>query len=186
MLGDRRPDLGTDLADPLESDLGALVLEEQRRAGSEHDQPGDREGDHDGRPPLATATLRILVCGSRKFRDRSSLWTILDGYLAGMHDGEHLGIISGMAPGADRLGYQWALEHPEVALGEFPADWDGPNGKAAGFIRNQQMLDEGEPHLGLAFTDDLVDSRGTADMVRRLKKAKVPYLVIGQQDPPQR
>ena len=81
---------------------------------------------------------------------------------------------------------QWLpMSDAPNTLGEFPADWDGL-GKAAGFIRNKQMLDEGHPHLGLGFTDDLATSRGTSDMARRLEAARVPYLIIGKQKPPRR
>lgn len=166
-------DLPTDLPDPLEVLTPLADIE-----------VGEATDDSD-RPALATATLRILVFGSRNYKDRLAVWAYLNGHLAGLQDGETLGVISGMAPGADLLGYEWALEHPEVALGEFPADWDGL-GKAAGFIRNKQMLDEGHPHLGLGFTDDLATSRGTSDMARRLEAARVPYLIIGKQKPPRR
>ena len=50
----------------------------------------------------------------------------------------------------------------------FPADWK-VRGRAAGHIRNQQMLDEGRPHLVVAFPG----GRGTADMVRRARAAGI-------------
>lgn len=52
--------------------------------------------------------------------------------------------------------------------GVFPRS--ATNGKAAGPIRNQRMLDEGKPDLVVAFPG----GRGTADMVRRAKAAGVP------------
>lgn len=42
----------------------------------------------------------------------------------------------------------------------------------AGFIRNQQMLDEGKPDAILACWDGR--SRGTLDMMNRARRAKVP------------
>lgn len=62
---------------------------------------------------------------------------------------------------------------------KYPADWE-KYGKVAGPIRNQQMLDEGKPDVVYAFTDDLSNSRGTADMCRRANKAGVPVYVIGR------
>lgn len=47
------------------------------------------------------------------------------------------------------------------------------HGRAAGPIRNQQMLDEGKPHLVVAFPG----GTGTADMVRRAQAAGVLVLV---------
>jgi len=52
------------------------------------------------------------------------------------------------------------------------ADWDRWGNKA-GPIRNQEMLDRGRPNYALAFHDDLNKSKGTKDMVERLKKAGI-------------
>lgn len=46
--------------------------------------------------------------------------------------------------------------------------------RQAGPIRNEQMLQEGQPDKVLAFHENLAQSRGTADMVRRAAKAGVP------------
>ena len=91
-------DLDPDVIDPFglaDAGAGIQVLDEDRASTDDDIDPVD----FDDRPPLAGAKLRILVCGSRKFRDRAALWTALDGYLAQMGEGDHLGIISGMAPG---------------------------------------------------------------------------------------
>lgn len=55
-----------------------------------------------------------------------------------------------------------------VPVRVFKADWD-KHGKAAGPIRNQQMLDEGKPDLVLAFAG----GKGTDDMCRRARAAGV-------------
>ena len=47
-------------------------------------------------------------------------------------------------------------------------DWK-KYGKKAGPLRNQQMLEEGKPDLVVAFPG----GNGTADMVRRAKKANI-------------
>ena len=62
----------------------------------------------------------------------------------------------------------------------FPADWDKYH-KAAGHIRNQQMLTEGKPTLVLAFHHDLARSKGTKDMVRRALKAGLAVYLNGVQ-----
>jgi hypothetical protein len=57
----------------------------------------------------------------------------------------------------------------------FYADWD-KHGRAAGPIRNQQMLDEGKPDLVVAFL--LPQGSGTLDMIRRTEKAGIEVRVI--------
>ena len=53
----------------------------------------------------------------------------------------------------------------------YPADWS-QYGRAAGPIRNQQMLDSGV-QLVLAFHDHIETSKGTQDMLRRAQRAGV-------------
>jgi hypothetical protein len=60
-----------------------------------------------------------------------------------------------------------------VTRQRFNADW-ATHGKMAGWLRNQQMLDEGKPDLVVAFSG----GRGTADMVRRTKKAGVELIEV--------
>lgn len=79
-------------------------------------------------------------------------------------------IISGAAKGADSVAIDWAIVN-WIQFCEYPADWDH-HGRAAGFIRNQKMLNEGRPDLVLAFPG----GRGTEDMVRRALKAGVKVI----------
>lgn len=124
--------------------------------------------------------MRILVCGGRNFNDRDLLYNTLYDVVP-YHEPDEYGntlpkgvtIISGMARGADMMAYDWAVVNwCEVA--EYPANWD-KHGKAAGPIRNQQMLDEGKPDLVIAFKG----GNGTIDMVRRSKKAGIETRLIG-------
>lgn len=108
--------------------------------------------------------MRVLVCGGRGFSDRTLLFGVLDG-IRKQHGPLH--IIEGAAFGADMLAAQWAIENDQ-ALEEFPADWKS-HGRAAGPIRNQQMLADGKPEMAVAFAG----GRGTNDMVERIKKAGV-------------
>lgn len=59
------------------------------------------------------------------------------------------------------LAYDYAVRN-KIMIQAFPAHWD-KYGKAAGPLRNQQMLDEGTPDLILAFPG----GAGTEDMCRR-------------------
>ena len=108
--------------------------------------------------------MKMLVCGGREFSNYTELQRILDG----LHSLEPVDmLIHGGALGADRLAARWAFSRKVVAVA-FPADWE-KHGKAAGPMRNQRMLEE-KPDMVVAFPG----GRGTADMVRRAKKAGVP------------
>lgn len=127
--------------------------------------------------------MRILVCGGRNFTNQNFVWDKLHQIaekhvsfnldaLGPIYNYHELTIISGMAKGVDTIAADWAVTN-WCKLLKFPADWD-KYGKAAGAIRNQQMLDEGKPDLVVAFPG----GRGTADMVRRAKKADIKVLEI--------
>lgn len=123
--------------------------------------------------------MRVLVCGSRTWDHPH----IIEAFVVGLNtltwweSGEFV-LIHGDAKGADQAAAATVENESIATIEAYPADWD-THGKAAGPIRNQQMLDEGKPDLVLAFVDKpLADSRGTADMVRRAKQAGVPTYVI--------
>jgi hypothetical protein len=114
--------------------------------------------------------MKALVCGGRGYTDAERMARVMDAAV------ERLGvteIIQGGAPGADHLAKQWALTHG-IPQTEFPADWSRFP-KAAGPIRNQQMLDEGKPDLVIAFPG----SDGTANMVGKAKKAGIRVIEVG-------
>lgn len=80
-------------------------------------------------------------------------------------------IVHGAARGADTLGGNWATARG-LTVEAYPADWIAEP-RAAGPIRNQQMLDTGID-FGIAFYDrPFWASAGTSDMVRKLTKAGV-------------
>lgn len=68
-------------------------------------------------------------------------------------------LIAGGAAGADSLAADWAA-YRNVKAQIFRADWEN-EGRSAGPKRNQRMIDEGKPHMVIAFPG----GRGTADMV---------------------
>lgn len=118
--------------------------------------------------------MRVLVCGGRDYSDRAKVKEVLDNYIGahGHHDLPRDVVIVGCARGADTLAEEWA-DMTGQRIERYPADWD-KHGKAAGAIRNQQMLDEGKPNLVIAFPG----GRGTADMVRRAKSAGIRTIEI--------
>ena len=67
---------------------------------------------------------------------------------------------------------QWAKEI-DIPCWGFPADWNS-YGKAAGPIRNKQMLDEGKPDVVIAFPG----GTGTANMIMQATKAGVKVVKV--------
>lgn len=115
--------------------------------------------------PASAGGLRVLVCGGRGFGDYEALAAILDAFRA---DHPIAVLIHGAAEGADRTAGDWAAARA-VAMDVYPADWD-THGRAAGPLRNEQMLAEGKPDLVVAFPG----AHGTATMIRLARRADVP------------
>lgn len=111
-------------------------------------------------------TIRVLVYGGRDFEWEDSIYEWLD-YIFADWDFDEITVISGMARGADTLGLEWAERRGMRTL-LFPANWK-MHGKAAGMIRNKQMLEEGKPDYAVEFPG----GRGTAHMRSLLDKAGV-------------
>lgn len=123
--------------------------------------------------------MRIIVCGSRTFTDRRVVHTMLNGLRPNGRYPLSLTLVEGGGAGADRLAGDWADAQDDVEHVRVPANWE-LEGRSAGPRRNQRMLDEHGPiDLVVAFVDKpLEKSRGTFDMVRRARGARVPTWVI--------
>lgn len=120
---------------------------------------------------------RILVCGGRtyglieddkgnyrtNFEQVELLEKTLDKELAQ----EDFILIHGAARGADSLAAEWAARNKVQTLA-FPAKWN-KYGRAAGYYRNLQMLEEGEPDKVIAFPG----GQGTQMMIALAKRVKV-------------
>ena len=121
--------------------------------------------------------MNVLVCGDRNWANRRSMYLVLD--TLELNYAGHLTIIEGQAKGADQIAGEWAELSGvrKVKHVKFPADW-ATYKRAAGPIRNQQMLDEGKPDLVLAFHDNIKQSKGTGDMVRRAHRTGIPVLLF--------
>ena len=113
-------------------------------------------------------TRTILVCGGRNFNDHALLSGVL---LEQLKEGDfHL--IHGGATGADELAGKWGSAYG-LPVTAYYADW-AQHGKAAGPIRNKQMLDEGKPSLVIAFPG----GKGTSNMLWQAKAAGIPTMEI--------
>ena len=114
--------------------------------------------------------MRLIVCGGRNYRDSARVADIL----GRIHKAQGLtSVIQGAADGADRLAAEWAWEN-KISVCSYPADWD-KHGKAAGPMRNQEMVDDARADCVVAFPG----GKGTADMVRRARKAGLTVWEIG-------
>ena len=69
-------------------------------------------------------------------------------------------VLSGTAQGVDRLGEQWAASYG-IPVERYPADWNGPDRKRAGHVRNGVMASMSEALV--AIWDG--SSPGTRDMI---------------------
>lgn len=126
--------------------------------------------------------MRLLICGDRNWTDNDYIYRRLKALQQGYLAPPALWMIHGGAKGADT-----AAQAAAILLGipydVYPAEWD-KYGRAAGPIRNQQMLDSGVDEVW-AFHHDLSQSKGTAHMVGIARKAGVPTVVFPPPtDPP--
>jgi hypothetical protein len=114
--------------------------------------------------------FKVLVTGDRNWDDRDLIRQALSRFP------EDTIVIHGAARGADRIADEVAQELG-LEVRAYPAQWER-YGKAAGPIRNRQMLDEESPDLVLVFHHDLGQSRGTRDMIQAANEAGYPVLWI--------
>lgn len=110
----------------------------------------------------------ILACGSREWRDRNAVRLVLmcEPHAQGWDD-QPITVITGGARGADSFAASAAMDMGYECI-VIPADWE-THGRAAGPIRNRQMLDR-HPDLVVAFGQ----GRGTDDCVREAERRGIP------------
>lgn len=114
--------------------------------------------------------FKLIVAGGRDFTNYRLLTnTIL--YLANnTYADSEISIVSGMANGADKLGFTFAVSH-NVKRYQYPADWS--LGRSAGFIRNKQMGD---------FADGLLafysGTPGTRHMIEYMRSLNKPVYIV--------
>lgn len=115
--------------------------------------------------------MRLLITGSRNHPEEAFVHAAIV-RVAPPESGPHT-IVHGDCPtGADSYAQILATNMPGYVNEPHPADWDR-HGKAAGPIRNQEMVDLGAD-VCLAFPFGV--SRGTRDCARRAEHACIPVL----------
>lgn len=113
--------------------------------------------------------MKVLITGSRDWKHKGLVRRIIFSL------DKDTKICHGAARGADTMAHQIAKTRG-MDVTPFPAKWT-KYGKKAGPLRNQQMLDEFQPDLVIAFP--LPASIGTYDMIGRAEKAGVPVKIVG-------
>lgn len=114
---------------------------------------------------------KLLVSGSRTITDRAKVFQTIDEMIGLTLKGEDVTIIEGGAKGVDTLAREFAIER-NIPYEEHPADWD-KNGRAAGYIRNVEMVKEAD--VALIIWDG--KSKGTAHAMKKCEKKGVKYML---------
>lgn len=114
------------------------------------------------------------MCGGRNFDNREAIWQALQI----VHDtrGPITCLIEGGARGVDQNAYAWA-KWRGLEQQTYPADWEA-HGRAAGPIRNAQMLAHGNPDLVIAFPG----GKGTAHMMGLARRHGVEVMQVAVDD----
>ena len=116
---------------------------------------------------------RILICGGVSFSDEELFNKTLDE----MIDKENTILVSGHAKGADTFAELYAEKYG-IDIKIFPPEWS-KYGRAAGPIRNKQMLDyisEADENLVIAFWNG--QSKGTKHTVETANKMGIEVQII--------
>lgn len=114
--------------------------------------------------------MKCLIAGSRTITDYSLVEEAV--HRSGFVISE---VVSGTAPGADRLGELWALRNG-VPVRRFPADWSR-FGRAAGIMRNDEMVAyAGENGALIAVWDQV--SRGTRHTIEEARRRGLKVFVL--------
>lgn len=113
--------------------------------------------------------MKLAIVGSRTFNDYKKLREVTSTFFR-FQDIE--AIISGGASGADSLGEKFA-EDLGLPLRRHLPDWN-KNGKSAGFLRNQNIVDDCD--VVLALWDG--HSKGTEDTIAKARLARKPTVII--------
>lgn len=100
--------------------------------------------------------MRIIVTGGRDYKDQKKVDEVLDLLFPEL-------VIEGGATGADELARIWCMKN-KVEGKTYRANWTA-HGKAAGPIRNRQMVEENPDAIVIAFPG----GRGTQSCIEIAK-----------------
>lgn len=111
--------------------------------------------------------MKILVCGGRHYDDQAYFDRVMDKISMDLQ--RVVCIIQGGATGADMLARGWAAERMLPCMTFHVQPYWERFGKRAGRIRNEWMLEYGQPDLVVAFPG----GNGTAHMVQIATEAGI-------------
>lgn len=120
--------------------------------------------------------MKILITGDREWNKSEPIKAELDPLP------RDTTIIHGACKGADSLAAYLAHKMGFFNIKDYPAKWKDEKGNYrpwAGPERNQEMLDKNpDIDLVLAFHPNILESKGTADMIERAKNANIEVKLI--------
>ncbi len=125
--------------------------------------------------------MKLLVCGDRNWSNRQFIMDVIQRIEWGS---PALTVIHGGCRGADTLA-ESICDEMDLFSEVYQADWK-KHGKAAGPIRNQQMLTDGKPDVVIAFHPSIETSKGTGGMVKLARDAGLPVAVFTGSETPSR
>ena len=128
--------------------------------------------------------MRIIVTGGRKFPSfeapKGTHWSGVHSALEREYNRwfpispiDRFVVVHGGARGADAWASDWTRYQRYAVEEVHPADW-AKYGRAAGPIRNQEMVDAG---ADACFAFPVIGSVGTYDCMRRARRAGIKTLV---------
>ena len=116
----------------------------------------------------------VLICGDRNWDDQELVDKVV--FTLKRRYGIDT-VVEGEANGADTQG-RLAGEKYGLIIDPYEADWR--IGRGGGVVRNATQLREGKPDICCAFHDDLPNSSGTLDMVKKAASSprNIPVVII--------
>ena len=120
--------------------------------------------------------MKVIVAGGRDFTNELVMLNSLASLVQANIIPDNPELVCGMARGADLTAHH-AWKQAELIIHEFPADWDGPHKRSAGYIRNAEMGRFAD--LLIAFWDG--ESRGTKHMIGFMERLGKPVFIFNYQ-----
>lgn len=116
--------------------------------------------------------MKFLFTGSRNWQEVLPVEMVLDGLTS-----EDSVIVGDCPSGLDLLVLMYC-HNQGISIEVVFADW-AQYGLAAGPMRNQAMINQ-KPNAVFAFHEDIKNSKGTKDCIKRAMKANIPVYLMAQ------